>query len=57
MDLDELKKSWDTIDDHLKNKQLVNDESISKLINYASNNINTMSRFNRSEERRVGKEC
>ena len=46
MDLDELKKSWDTIDDHLKNKQLVNDESISKLINYASNNINTMSRFN-----------
>lgn len=46
MDLDELKKSWNTIDERLKKQPLVNEESIERLISYASNNIHAMSRFN-----------
>ena len=46
MDLDELKKSWNTIDEHLKKQQLVNNANIEQLIRYASQNIHSMSRFN-----------
>ena len=46
MDIDELKKSWITMDKRLKEQPLVNEESIENLIRYASQNINSMSRFN-----------
>ena len=47
MELDELKKSWNALDEHLKDKKLVKDEEISQLINHATKNINEMSRLNK----------
>lgn len=47
MELDELKKSWNALDEHLKDKKLVKDEEISMLINHATNNINAISRLNK----------
>ena len=44
MELDELKKSWNALDEHLKDKKLVKDEDISQLINHATKNINAISR-------------
>ena len=46
MDIDELKKSWNAIDKHLEKQQIVDSESIKRLIEYASKDINAMSRFN-----------
>lgn len=46
MDIDELKKSWNTIDKHLEQKQIVDSESIKRLIEYASKDIQIMSRVN-----------
>ena len=42
MELDELKKSWNALDEHLKDKKLVKDEEISQLINHATKNIYKM---------------
>ena len=47
MELDELKKSWNAFDEHLKDKKLVKDEDISQLINHATKNINAISRLNK----------
>lgn len=47
MELDELKKSWNALDEHLKNKNIVNDEEISMLINHATSHINAISRLNK----------
>lgn len=47
MELDELKKSWNALDEHLKDKKIVNDEEISMLINHATNHINAISRLNK----------
>ena len=47
MELDELKKSWNALDEHLKDKKLVKDEDISQLINHATKNINAISRLNK----------
>lgn len=46
MELDELKKSWNVLDEHLKDKKLINDEDISRLIKHATENISQMSLFN-----------
>ena len=46
MELDELKKSWNALDEHLKDKNLVKDD-ISQLINHATKNINAISRLNK----------
>lgn len=46
MELDELKKSWNALDEHLKDKKLVNDEDITRLIKHATENIDKMSLFN-----------
>ena len=35
MELEELKKSWNALDEHLKDKKIVKDEDISRLINHA----------------------
>lgn len=47
MELDELKKSWNALDEHLKDKKLIDDEDISRLIHHATENIDKMSLFNR----------
>ena len=47
MELDELKKAWNALDEHLKDKKLVKDEDISQLINHATKNINAISRLNK----------
>ena len=47
MELDELKKSWTALDEHLKDKKLVKDEEISLLINHATKNINAISSLNK----------
>ncbi len=45
MELDELKKTWNLIDERLKDKQIVKDEDITRLISKAGNGINDLSRF------------
>lgn len=47
MELNELKKSWNALDEHLKDRTLVNDEDISRLINHTRKNINDISSLNR----------
>lgn len=47
MELDDLKKSWNAFDEHLKNKEFIKDEEITGLIARARNRINNVSRFNR----------
>lgn len=47
MELDELKKSWNVLGEHLKDKKFVKDEEISKLIGHANSTISEMSSFNR----------
>lgn len=46
MELDELKKSWNALDEHLKDKKLVDDEDITRLIKHATESIDKMSLFN-----------
>ena len=48
MELEELKKSWNALDEHLKDKKIVKDEDISRLINHATKNIDAMSRLNKT---------
>ncbi len=45
MELDELKKTWNLMDEQLKDKQLIRDEDISLLISKAGNSINDLGRF------------
>ncbi|MEG1400888.1 MAG: hypothetical protein RSC77_00650, partial [Bacteroides sp.] len=45
--MDELKKSWNAFGERLKDKKIVDEESIAKLIDHAKHNINAMSRLNR----------
>lgn len=47
MELDELKKSWGALDEHLKEKELIGDEEITQIINHAKTAINELSRFNK----------
>ena len=47
MEVEELKKSWNALDEHLKDKKIVKDEDISRLINHATKNIDAMSRLNK----------
>lgn len=46
MELDELKKSWSILDEQLKDKKIINEEEISKLIGYTGKNINAITRLN-----------
>ena len=34
MELDELKKSWNALDEHLKDKELIKEEELGKLIGH-----------------------
>ena len=34
MELEELKKSWNALDEHLKDKELIKEEELSKLLGH-----------------------
>ena len=46
MELEELKKSWNALDEHLKDKELIKEEELSKLIGHASKGIHAITRLN-----------
>ncbi len=45
MELDDLKKSWNLMDERLKDKELINEEDINKLIHKAGKGISDLSSF------------
>ena len=47
MELDDLKKSWNALDEHLKNKEFIEEKEIAQLLGRARNNMNSIDRFNR----------
>lgn len=46
MELEELKKSWNILDEHLKDKEFVKEEELSKLIGHADKGIHAIARLN-----------
>lgn len=46
MELEELKKSWNALDEHLKDKELIKEEELNKLIGHASKGIHAIARLN-----------
>lgn len=45
MELEELKKSWLTLDKHLEDKVIINEEAISRLIQHTNQNVKAINRF------------
>ena len=39
MELEELKKSWNVLDEHLKDKELIKEEELSKLLGHTGKGI------------------
>lgn len=46
MELEELKKSWNVLDEHLKDKELIKEEEIEKLIKHADKGIHAIASLN-----------
>lgn len=46
MELEELKKSWNALDEHLKDKELIKEEELGKLIGHADKSIHAIARLN-----------
>lgn len=46
MELEELKKSWDALDERLKDKELIKEEELAKLISHANKGIHAIARLN-----------
>ena len=46
MELEELKKSWNVLDEHLKDKELIKEEELSKLIANADKGIHAIANLN-----------
>lgn len=46
MELEELKKSWNVLDEHLKNKEFIKEEELTKLIGHADKGIHAIARLN-----------
>ena len=46
MELEELKKSWNTLDEHLKDKEFIKEEELEKLIRHADKGIHAIARLN-----------
>ena len=46
MELEELKKSWNALDEHLKDKELIKEEELGKLIEHADKGIHAIARLN-----------
>lgn len=47
MELDDLKQSWNKLDEHLKDKKFIKDEDIKNLIDHTQNRITGINRFNK----------
>ena len=48
MELDDLKKSWNALDEHLKSKEFIEEKEIAQLLGRARNKMNSIDRFNAS---------
>ena len=46
MELEELKKSWNALDEHLKDKEFIKEEELEKLIRHADNGILAIASLN-----------
>lgn len=46
MELEELKKSWNALDEHLKDKEFIKEEELTKLIGHADKGIHAIARLN-----------
>ena len=46
MELEELKKSWNALDEHLKDKEPIKEEELGKLIGHADKGIHAIARLN-----------
>ena len=46
MELEELKKSWNALDEHLKDKELIKEEELGQLIGHADKSIHAIARLN-----------
>lgn len=46
MELEELKKSWNALDEHLKDRELIKEEELNRLIGHADKGIHAMARLN-----------
>ena len=46
MELEELKKSWNALDEHLKDKEFIKEEELEKLIRHADKGIQAIARLN-----------
>lgn len=47
MELEELKKSWNALDEHLKEKELIKEDELKKLIAHADKGIHAIASLNR----------
>ena len=46
MELEELKKSWNALDEHLKDKELIKEEELSKLLGHTGKGIHAIGNLN-----------
>lgn len=46
MELEELKKSWNALEEHLKERELIKEEELNRLIGHADKGIHAMARLN-----------
>lgn len=46
MELEELKKSWNALDEHLKDKEFIKEEELNKLIGHTGKGIHAIARLN-----------
>ena len=46
MELEELKKSWNALDEHLKDKELIKEDELERLIGHADKGIHAIARLN-----------
>ena len=44
MELEELKKSWNALDEHLKDKELIKEDELERLIGHADKGIHAIAR-------------
>ena len=46
MELEELKKSWNALDEHLKDKEFIKEEELEKLVRHADKGIHAIASLN-----------
>ena len=48
MELEELKKSWNALDEHLKDKELIKEDELERLIGHADKGIHAIAQIGRA---------